>query len=193
MPDNTASQTLDVAIIGQGIVGLALALGLIKRGINVKVYEQASGLRVTGAGVAFTANAVQCMKLLDPQIVDALRSVATTNGDPANPNDYLQWVDGYNRPTGQDIQEEKLLFKLYAGTNGFEGCHRAHFVEALAALMPDGVVHYSKRLDKINKGENGKVTVSFHDGTTILTDAGKTFQSYREQMSNSYRKCSHWL
>lgn len=181
MPGKINGQTLDIAIIGQGIIGLTLALGLIKRGVSVTVYEQASSLRVTGAGVAFTANAIQCMNLLDPQIVDALRSVATSNGDPANPNDYLRWVDGYSCPTGHDPLEEKLLFKLYAGTKGFEGCHRAHFVEALAALMPEGVVRYSKRLDKIfEKGENEKVLLSFQDGTTALADAGKTFHSSSE-------------
>jgi salicylate hydroxylase len=174
MPGKINDETLEIAIVGQGIIGLVLALGLIRRGVNVKVYEQASRLRVTGAGVAFTANAIQCMNLLDPQIVDALRSVATSNGDPANPNDYLRWVDGYSRPTGHDPREERLLFKLYAGTKGFEGCHRAHFVEALAGLMPEEVVHYSKRLDKIHeKGGNEKMVLTFHDGTTASADAGK--------------------
>ena len=99
-------QPLEVAIVGGGIIGLVLALGLIRRGVKVKVYEQARSLREIGAGVAFTANAIKCMELIEPDIVAALRSVATSNGDPNNPNDYLQWVDGYSKNTEIPTKEE---------------------------------------------------------------------------------------
>ncbi len=164
----------DFAIIGGGIVGLILALGLQRRKIKVTVYEQAQCLREIGAGVAFTANAIKCMDLIEPNVVAALRSVATSNGDPDNPNDYLQWVDGYSQSTREDPRHAEVLFKLYAGKRGFEGCHRAHFVDALAKFMPEGLVRFGKRLDTVSEPrEDGKVDIRFCDGTTARAHAGK--------------------
>jgi salicylate hydroxylase len=85
-------EPIEVAIVGAGIIGLVLASGLLKRNIKAKVYEQAGSLCEIGVGVAFTANAIRCMGLLNSDVVGALRSVATSNGDPNNPNDWLQWV-----------------------------------------------------------------------------------------------------
>src|SRR5580658_2283108 len=45
-----------VAIVGGGIGGLAAALALTRRGIDVEVYEQAPELRELGAGVQISAN-----------------------------------------------------------------------------------------------------------------------------------------
>jgi salicylate hydroxylase len=45
-----------VAIVGGGIGGLAAALALVRRGIDVDVYEQAAELRELGAGVQISAN-----------------------------------------------------------------------------------------------------------------------------------------
>ncbi len=170
---------VEIAIIGGGIIGLVVALGLIHRKVNVKVYEQARSLREVGAGVAFTANAIKCMNLLDPNIVAALRSVATSNGDPENPNDWLQWVDGYNQHS-EDPKEEKLLFKLYAGYRGFEGCHRAHFLEALVKHIPEGVLKFQKRLDNLSEGGNDeKVLLRFCDGTSAEVDAGEHIHLFK--------------
>ena len=46
----------NIAIVGGGIGGLAAALALIRRGIDVDVYEQAPELRELGAGVQISAN-----------------------------------------------------------------------------------------------------------------------------------------
>lgn len=168
---------VDVAIVGGGIIGLVLALGLIRRNIKVKIYEQARSFREIGAGVAFTANAIQCMHKIEPGIVAALRAVATSNGDSDNPNDWLQWVDGYNQH-GEDPYDEKLLFKLYAGYKGFEGCHRAHFLDELVKIIPDGVVEFRKRLDTVSeRGPEEKLLLNFCDGTTAEADAGKCIPS----------------
>jgi salicylate hydroxylase len=164
-------ERLSVAIVGGGIIGLTLALGLLKRNIDVVVYEQARSLREIGAGVAFTANAVRCMRLIHPGIVEALRSVATANGDPNNETDYLRWVDGFN---DQGDGEEEPLFMLDAGYKGFEGCHRAHFLDALIKHIPDGVVQLNKRLETLDDNVNSsKVRLDFADGSSALADTGE--------------------
>ncbi|RAL09582.1 FAD/NAD(P)-binding domain-containing protein [Aspergillus homomorphus CBS 101889] len=159
-----AATTLNVAIIGGGIVGLILALGLLRHGIRVTIYEQAHEFHEIGAGVAFTANAQRCMELLDPRILAGMRRVANKN-----PNEYYQYVDGYHDRSGG---EEELLFQIYAGDVGFDGCHRAHFLAELVQLLPPGVVQFRKRLDSYaNDGtEGGKVQLQFCDGTTAEAD-----------------------
>ena len=42
-----------IAIVGGGISGAVLAIALIRRGIDVQVYEQAHAFGEIGAGVAF--------------------------------------------------------------------------------------------------------------------------------------------
>jgi salicylate hydroxylase len=53
-----------VAIVGGGIGGLAAALALIRRGIDVEVYEQAPELRELGAGVQISANGTRVLHAL---------------------------------------------------------------------------------------------------------------------------------
>jgi salicylate hydroxylase len=49
-----------IAIVGGGIVGVILALGLVRQNMSVRVYEQAAGFREVGAGIAFSACARRC-------------------------------------------------------------------------------------------------------------------------------------
>ncbi len=54
----------NVAIVGGGIGGLAAALALVRRGIDVDVYEQAPELRELGAGVQISANGTHVLHAL---------------------------------------------------------------------------------------------------------------------------------
>ena len=54
----------NILIIGGGIGGLACALALIRRGIDVAVYEQAQELREVGAGVQIGANGTRVLHAL---------------------------------------------------------------------------------------------------------------------------------
>jgi salicylate hydroxylase len=56
--------TDSVAIVGGGIGGLAAALALVQRGIDVAVYEQAPELRELGAGVQISANGTRVLHAL---------------------------------------------------------------------------------------------------------------------------------
>ncbi|KAJ6443314.1 monooxygenase [Purpureocillium lavendulum] len=171
-PESQA-ESVDVVIVGGGIIGLVVAVGLIRVGCKVKVYEQAQGFREIGAGIAFTANAIRCMNLIDPAIPVALRSsgsVATSNGGEEDPNDYLRWIDGYDRKR-DDPSLQQLFFKLDAGYRGFEGCRRDQFLEALVKAIPPGVIELKKRLETIqDNGDDQKVVLTFEDGTTAEAD-----------------------
>ncbi|KAI1115683.1 hypothetical protein F5Y14DRAFT_112102 [Nemania sp. NC0429] len=164
----------EIVIIGGGIIGLVLTIGLLRVGVKVKVYEQAQGFREIGAGIAFTANAIRCMNLIDPVIPAALRSsgsVATSNGGAEDPDDYLRWIDGYERHR-DDPRKQRLFYKLSAGPRGFEGCRRDQFLESLVKCIPPDVVELRKRLETIeDRGEGQKLLLTFRDGTTIEADA----------------------
>jgi len=53
-----------IAIVGAGIGGLAAALALLRRGIDVEVYEQAPELRELGAGVQISPNGTRVLHAL---------------------------------------------------------------------------------------------------------------------------------
>jgi salicylate hydroxylase len=63
-----------VIVVGAGIGGLAAALALIERGIDVAVYEQAAGFGEIGAGVQLSANATRVLRALG--VEPALRARA---------------------------------------------------------------------------------------------------------------------
>ena len=60
----TGSAANTIAIVGGGIGGLAAALALTRRGIDVEVYEQAPELRELGAGVQISANGTRILHAL---------------------------------------------------------------------------------------------------------------------------------
>ncbi|KAL2813939.1 hypothetical protein BDW59DRAFT_24934 [Aspergillus cavernicola] len=158
---------LEIAIIGGGIAGVALALGLLRRDINFRLYERGQSLREIGAGIGFTPNAERAMRVVDPRIHKAFKDVAVQNA-----SDWFFWVDAYHHdPTKGDSYEE-LIYKMYLGERGFEGCHRADFLEGMVDLIPDGNVQFGKKLQSIvDSGDEEPLLLRFEDGTTAEADA----------------------
>ena len=62
-----------VVIIGAGLGGLTAALALLKRGIDVEIYEQSDSLREAGAGIQLGANGTRVLYALG--LADALAAV----------------------------------------------------------------------------------------------------------------------
>ncbi|CAG8220313.1 unnamed protein product [Penicillium salamii] len=177
MPDHviSAQVPMTVGIIGGGLIGAILAIGLVRRGISVKVYEQARSFHEIGAGMAFTATSVSCMELLDPAIVHALRfsgAVPVSIGEhQGEGHDYLRWLDGYSPVLNKDGKHERDLYELDAGIRGFEGCRRDQFLGALVKALPDGVVEFQKRLERIHeRGLGKKITLEFTNGKFVDVD-----------------------
>lgn len=169
-----AGQPLEIAIVGGGIVGLALAAGLVHRDIRVKVYEKVPSFRPVGAGIGFTPNTKPTLELLHPRALEAAHRVATANGDPKEPNDWLRYLDAYHHTSEND--EEVLLYQLYCGYRGFEGCVRADFLNELLNLVPDDIIAFGKSIDDIvDQGDDKKLLLKFKDGSTAEADAGNVF------------------
>jgi salicylate hydroxylase len=71
------NDALNIAIIGAGIGGLAAAIALRARGMNVSVFEEAASPREAGAGISIPPNAVNLLKRTG--LRDAIEKITTTS------------------------------------------------------------------------------------------------------------------
>lgn len=86
-----------VAIIGGGLTGLSLLVGLLKRDIDAKIYEQASSFTEIGAGVSLSPNAVRAMEELHPGIYEAFDKVVLRVTSCQAPDVYFDWINAYHK------------------------------------------------------------------------------------------------
>src|SRR5436305_12675318 len=59
-----STRSLRIAIVGAGIGGVAAANALLQRGMEVRMFEQASALAEVGAGVALQPNGIRMLRWL---------------------------------------------------------------------------------------------------------------------------------
>ncbi|OAA43654.1 Aromatic-ring hydroxylase-like protein [Metarhizium rileyi] len=167
--------SLEIAIVGCGIVGLITAAGLVRRRIKVKVFEQGQGLRELGTGIAFNPSAQGCLEMIDPEVTMALKmggAVGLSAANEDDPHDCLRWIDGYNQRDKSAPYYQKFYLKTNAGYRGIQGIRRDHLLEQLIRVLPADTVVFKKRLENISEaGNNGKIVLKFADGTTAETDA----------------------
>jgi salicylate hydroxylase len=71
-------------VVGGGIGGIAAAAALTRRGIEVRVYEQAARLAEVGAGVGITPNGLRVLDRLGLSAVMPDMSAARPAGQPGN-------------------------------------------------------------------------------------------------------------
>jgi len=171
---NNAS--LDIAVVGAGIIGVLTTLGLLHAGHNVTIYEKANDYYEVGAAMAFTGVARDCMQRLNPSILEALKRVGEANRHPMN-----RYWDGFNPTTKAEAQsEQSLLFQQSARELDYTGCLRSVFLKEMVKALPDGIVKFGKALESWSEGAEG-VELRFADGSIAQTDVGK-YQTFPEQM-----------
>ncbi|GAA6619007.1 NAD(P)-binding protein [Scytonema sp. NUACC26] len=69
--------SVNIAIIGGGIGGLATAIALLNSGFNVQVYEQAKALQPVGAGLTLSPNGLNSLDAIQPGIVKLLKQAGS--------------------------------------------------------------------------------------------------------------------
>jgi salicylate hydroxylase len=156
-----AEPPFEVAIIGAGIVGTALAVGLLNRGVQgVTVYEALPAPRDIGAGLVFVEASMEAMRLLDPHIVDALQRTGIDLG---------RLLRGDVRgKLGADNPD--TLFELDHISDAV-AVHRGHFQSALLELLPAGTIRFNMHLEGLRQAPGERVRLIFADGTEVETDA----------------------
>ncbi len=126
-----AKAPLRIVIVGGGIGGLFAANALIKRGLEVSVYEQAPALGEVGAGVYVTPNAVRQMERV--RLGPAVEKWGARVGPKSQ----------YFRHDGTPIAPVQVTDA--SGWNANFGMHRADMVDFLADALPSGVVNCAQR------------------------------------------------
>jgi salicylate hydroxylase len=110
----------NVVIIGGGIGGLFAANALIRQGLTISIYEQASALGEIGAGVYVTPNAVRHLEQV---------GLGPPSRSRARGRSGLYFARRY---AGADAVSDA------SGWNATFGMHRADFVNFLTANPPAG-------------------------------------------------------
>ena len=134
-------RVFDVAIVGAGLCGLALARMLRARGLEVQVIEarERLGGRVhTGhceaTGQALDLGPTWFWSETEPRITALLSELGLASKPQHDPGDAL-WLTDPNREPERRIEPNGV----HAGARRIEG-GAARLVEALAAALPDGCV-----------------------------------------------------
>ncbi|KAH7401156.1 mannitol 1-phosphate dehydrogenase [Phaeosphaeria sp. MPI-PUGE-AT-0046c] len=169
--------TLPIAIVGGGLCGLALAIGLVKHGINVRIYESAPVFSEIGAGVAFGINSIAALQLIDPRLLEGYKKHATFNADPAHKNTFytMRWGTDSKEPNGpragdvgwdlDDIWHPERMQELGVQTRSC--IHRAHLLEELISLLPEGITEFSKSFSHATSLPDKTMILHFTDNTTV--------------------------
>jgi salicylate hydroxylase/6-hydroxynicotinate 3-monooxygenase len=150
------AKKLSIAIIGAGIGGMATAATLRQIGMDVQVYEQAPRFLRIGAGIQMMPNSMKVLRRIGVE-----EKVLATSFKPYS---HLN----RNWDTGEVIRELPMPENLFGAP--YLCMHRADLHGALAAVVPEEIVHLDKKLVGLEQSA-GRVTLTFVDGTRAQADA----------------------
>lgn len=150
-----------IAIVGAGIGGLALALGLARAGKRLRVYEQAPRLKEIGAGVSLSPNAVKGLRYLGiGERIEALADAPPTQVTRHYANGKVL-VNFRRHNTRQELGAPYLQ------------AHRADLHDLLraelAALQPDALA-LGKELTAVSAEAVSAFVLDFADGSQARAD-----------------------
>jgi len=148
-----------IAVIGAGIGGLALAGLLSRRGGNVTVYEQARAFERIGAGIQMSPNAMQVLRALD--LEPQLRRLGFA--PPAW--SHRVWDSGEHL---SDLTFGAEAEHRYGAP--YLLLHRGDLHAAILSAVPTAAVRFDKKLIGIDRGPTG-VNLRFADGSRVIADA----------------------
>jgi salicylate hydroxylase len=157
---------IEIAIIGAGIGGLALAIGLHRQNIPFTLYESAASYSAIGAGVGLGPNAQRAIDLISPEFTSLYNGIATGNvgrGKESVLFEVRLATDGFGDEQGWG---ERIGMGDYERTSA----HRKDLLDIMTGLIPLETVKFGKKVTHI-KQDGEKVHVSFADGSEITVDA----------------------
>lgn len=144
-----------VAIVGAGIGGLAAALALHRRGVEVAVYEQSAALGEIGAGLNLSPNALKAFRHL------GMEADAVAIGYQADFQTVRSWRSG--RVISRQARKGGFAERFGASMLTI---HRADLLAIFARALPDRLFHLGMACTAADTAG----TARFADGTTIDAD-----------------------
>lgn len=186
-----STQDFNVAIVGAGIGGLALAIGLTHLDIPFTLYESAPAFSAVGAGVGLGPNALQAMDMIDRRFRQRYMDIATGNLKPEKRH---VMMEAMRLETGLGEGESWWGHGGW-GAPYFErtGAHRKDLLDIMTSLIAEGAVRFNKRVENLEQ-DNGQVVLAFEDGevaqhaAVIGSDGVKGF-TRRLVLGDRYPEC----
>jgi len=126
-----AGKRLKVAVVGGGIGGLAAANAMLRRGIDVTVWEQGDPLGEIGTGLMLFPNGLRQLERM--KLGEPLAEVGAKIGDGS----------AYYRMDGAFVG--RVLTTDSHGWNGIYGMHRADLLRVLATALPSTAIRTGHR------------------------------------------------
>jgi salicylate hydroxylase len=173
-----------IAIVGGGLGGLALAIGLLKHGIHVHIYEAAAAFAEIGAGVAFGPNSTRALALIDPMLIEGYKKHATFNEDRDRDHTFMsiRWgMDETGKDNENGAKAGDLMWHLEdkwapegatkLGVRTRSCIHRARLLDVLVSLLPSGIASFGKSFESLDEQPDGTLKLHFEDGTTAMASA----------------------
>ncbi|KAJ3497857.1 hypothetical protein NLG97_g1582 [Lecanicillium saksenae] len=156
-----------VAIVGGGISGLTLANALIRKGIQVQVYEAADAFSEVGLGLAISPAAHRILTSMGSEVSEAYENIVTTHSDSPGYEQFREtWFEIVQ--TAGD-RAGQVLLDLQAPPSGQTSVKRTDILDALARFLPPGATRFGKRLSYLRQGTDN-VLLGFEDGTWADAD-----------------------
>ncbi|KAF0914632.1 hypothetical protein E2562_030697 [Oryza meyeriana var. granulata] len=134
-----------VVVVGAGIAGLAVALGLHRKGVKCSVLESSPELRASGFAIATWRNALQALDALG--VGDKIRKLHLQ----------LQELRVFSSSTGEIVQETDLKMQGKRGPNEMRCVRRDWLLRALEEELPKGTIRYSSKIVAIEEDGNAKI------------------------------------
>ena len=145
---------LRIAVVGGGIGGVAAATALIRRGMEVRLYEQAPALSEVGAGVAIQPNGVRMLKALG--LGDGITRYGARWVDPQ----YLRSDGAFAASMWPPDQASRIEFY---------GFHRADLLSLFVDQLPPSIIHTGHRCVGFEQDEEQAI-VTFANGARATAD-----------------------
>lgn len=180
-----------IVVVGAGIGGLTLALGLLRRGFDVDIYEQADELGELGAGVQISPNGTHALAELG-----ALDALAAVSSEPDAKKIRL-WNTGQSWSLF-DLGPDCVAQYGYPYLMVHRGDLHAVLREAVRKLKPDAI-HTGARVIDVAQDADG-VTVKFASGKSVAAKLVVGADGVHSQVRGAlfgeakatYSGCSAW-
>jgi len=156
---STGRSKPNIAVIGAGIGGLAVAGLLHRAGASVRIYEQAAAFQRIGAGIQMGPNAMRVLRALglEPMLRRLAFYPSAWTNRVWDTGDYL-----FELTFGEDAEARYGAPYLLM--------HRGDLHTALASAVPDDLISFEKKLVDLDRAAGG-VMLRFADGSTAHVDA----------------------
>ncbi|KAI9727458.1 MAG: hypothetical protein M1828_006400 [Chrysothrix sp. TS-e1954] len=159
-----------VAVIGGGIGGVVTTIALLKRNIDVRLYEATENYRELGGGIIFGPNTLRIMEKINPEMMDAYHVCATKNAWESKKD--IWWEFRHGLPPADDPDAPpKFIANAIATGSGHASAKRPQFLAELVKLIPRETARFGKKLDWAKDHGAEGVEMHFEDGTTERADA----------------------